>query len=212
MIICFSEKINSFCKINTKNFNITQENVQSLMPSYEDICCKCPNCRAKNNFSYHGTYLRNIVFIREDKCYDFKVKVTRVICNSCGSTHALLPNFIVPYKLYSRDSILSTVANKASTTAIQVAEKIDVSIQLIYNLILLVLRFFSYAHSLNREQNWYENFKEKFFILNCLTICNDEFDEKYFKRYKWIFLMTKFQNMKSPPVTIGVNLILPHNI
>ena len=100
MIICFNDKINTFSKININNFSLTQEHIQELMPSCEDIHCNCPNCKAKSNFSFHGSYVRNISFIRENKIYDFKVTVTRVICNSCGSTHALLPSFIVPYKIF----------------------------------------------------------------------------------------------------------------
>ena len=211
MIICFNDKINSFNKISKENVSLTNEYIQSLMPSCEDIHCNCPKCKAKSNFSYHGSYTRNLTLIREANIYDFKVKVTRVICNSCGSTHALLPNFIVPYKIFSRDSILSTVASKASTSVIKVSREIGISMQLIYNFILLIMKFFPHAHSLNLEQKWYKNFNEKFFTLNCLTICNDEFHIKFFERYKWVFLMDKFQNNKAPPITIGINLILPHN-
>lgn len=211
MIICFSDKINSFCKINKKNFCLTQEYVQNLMPCCEDIHCKCPKCKAKCCFAYHGSYMRNITVIHKGKRYDFRVRVTRVICKSCGSTHALLPNFLVPYKIYTRDSILATIAESLNSSAIKVAEMVEASMQLVYAFIQLLLGFFPHADSLNREQNWYENFNEEYFLLKCVEICNQDFDIKFFERYKWIFLMTKFQNMKSPPIVIGVNLILPHN-
>lgn len=211
MIICINKKINSFLKIIKNNFILTQDYVQEQMPTYEDIHCKCPRCNAKANFSYHGSYYRNISFIREDRIYDFNVSVTRVICNSCGATHALLPDFIVPYKSFSRDSILYVVTNAVSSSVLKVSEKLSISMELIYSFIAIILGFFNYVDSLNREQNYQKNFNKNYFLLNCLIICNDEFDIKFFDRYKWIFLMTKFQNKKPPPITVGVNLILPHN-
>lgn len=207
MIICFNDKINTFSKININNSSLTQEYIQDLMPSCEDIHCDCPNCKAKSNFSFHGSYIRNISFIREDKIYNFRVTVTRVICNSCGSTHALLPSFVIPYKIFSRESFLYVVFQACSTSVLKISEKLNISFQLIYSFIALVLSFFPYADSLNREQPLYKNLNQTYFVLNCLVICDTNFNINFFKRYKWIFLMTKFQNKKPPPLTIGVNLI-----
>lgn len=208
MIICFNDKINTFSKINIKNFSLTQEHLQDLMPSCEDIHCNCPNCKAKSNFSFHGSYIRNISFISENKIYDFKVTVTRVICNSCGSTHALLPSFIVPYKIFSRESFLYAVSQAYSTSVLKTSKKLNISFQLIYSFISLVLSFFPYVDSLNRDKPFYKNLSQTYFALNCLLTCDSNFNINFFKRYKWIFLMTKFQNKKAPPLTIGVNLIV----
>ena len=207
MIICFSEKINSFYKNKLNNCELTQEDVQKLMPCCEDINCKCPKCGAKCNFAYHGSYMRNVSIIQNNKRYDFKVRVTRVICKSCNSTHALIPDFIVPYKIYSRESILGLVEESATCPITKLSNQAEATIQLIYSFIHLVLSFFNQADSLNREQNWHKNFNEEYFISNCVEICNEKFNIKFFKRYKWIFLMTKFQNTTSPPIHIGVNLI-----
>lgn len=207
MIICFNDKINNFSKIYKNNFSFTQEYIQNLMPSCEDIHCNCPKCKAKSNFSFHGSYIRNISFICENGIFDFKVTVTRVICNSCGSTHALLPIFVVPYKIFSRDSFLYVVSQAYSTSVLKTAEKLSLSFQLIYSFIATVLSFFPYIDSLNREKSLYKNFNKTYFILNCLAICDENFYLYFFKRYLWIFLMTKLQNKKPPPFTIGVNLI-----
>ena len=103
----------------TNNSSFSQNDIQKLMPSCEDINCNCPNCNARSNFSFHGSYNRNISFICEDRIYDFKVIVTRVICNSCGATHSLLPSFIVPYKIFSCDSILNVVSEVSTTSVIK---------------------------------------------------------------------------------------------
>lgn len=207
MIICFNNKINTFSKFYKNISSLSQEMVQELMPSCSDIHCNCPNCNAKAHFSYHGSYTRNISFILEHQSFDFKVSVARVICNSCGSTHALLPNFIIPYKIFSRESILNVVSSASSSSVPKTAEKLNISFQLIYSFFALILSFFSYVDSLNREQSLYQNFDKTYFTLNCLVICDDDFCVNFFKHYKWIFLMTKFQNIKPPPINIGINLM-----
>ena len=207
MIICFSEKIKSFQQNNLKTFNFSQEDIQNLMPSLEDISCCCPNCKAYSNFSFHGAYNRNISFIREGKTFDFTVSVTRVICNSCGSTHALFPDFIVPYKHFSRDSFLLVVSKTVSSSVLKVSECFYLSWQFIYACLSIFFAFFNYADSLNKYKNLFKTFNKTYFALNCTTICDDNFNLLFFKHYHWVFLMTKFQNSKSPPITIGVNLI-----
>lgn len=207
MIICFKKKINNFCKKIKNNLILTQDYIQDLMPSCEDITCKCPNCKAKNCFSFHGSYMRNISFVYEKKIYDFHVCVTRVICNSCGSTHALLPDFIVPYKIFSRDSILRIVACACSSSVTKTAESFNTSWELIYSFLAIFLSFFSHVDSLNKDKKIFKTFNKTYFMLNCLVLCDSDFNYIFFKQYKWVFLMTKFQNSKSPPFTIEFNLI-----
>lgn len=207
MIICFNDKIKSFQQNNLKTFNFLQDDIQNLMPSCEDISCKCPICKAKNNFAFHGSYIRNISFIREGKIFDFKVCVTRVICNSCGSTHALLPDFIVPYKIFSRDSILFVVSSSISSSVIKTAESLKLSWQLVYSFLATFFFFFYYVDSLNKDKKIFKTFNRTYFAINSITLCDEKFNLLFFNHYYWIFLMTKFQNNSSPPLTIGVNFI-----
>ena len=206
MIICFNDKINTFSKNNFKNFNFTKNNVQNLMPSINDINCNCPKCNAKPNFSYHGSYFRNISFVTQNSTYDFSVSVTRVICNSCNSTHALLPSFIVPYKIFSLHSILFIVLELYHSSVLKLSNKLNLSFELIYSLFTLFISFFCYVDSLNKNNNTYKNFNLKYFQLHCFDICNNIFLINFFKFYQFPFLMTKFQNMKSPPVYINISI------
>ena len=211
MILCFNDKIKTFYKKNKKNYSFNQEQIQNLMPSCNDITCKCPKCKAKSNFSYHGSYSRNITFICKENTYDFKVTVSRVICNSCGSTHALLPDFIVPYRITSRGSILYIVSTAMSTSVLKTAEKFNISFQQIYAFIALVLSFYAYADSLNKQLNLSNNFNKKYYVLNCVTFCDVNFNINYFKHNKWIFLMKAFQNKTSPPYVQMDVSGSPHN-
>ena len=211
MIICFNKKINTFFKIYKNNFSFTQENVQNIMPNVSDIKCKCPKCKTKSNFSYHGSYLRNISFINDNGIFECKVSVSRAICNSCGSTHALLPSFIVPYRIFSMWSILYVISKAFSSSVTFFSQKLNISIELIYSFLALILSFFDFADSLNREYNFFCNFNKKYFILNCFSICDDKFCISFFYRYKWLFLMSKFRNIKPPPIYISINFSSPHN-
>ena len=206
MIICFNDKINSFCEFNT-NFSYSEQDIQDLMPSCENVHCKCPSCKAKSNFSNHGSYTRNISFITTNKVYDYKVSITRVKCNSCNATHALLPSFVVPYKTYSLESFLYVVSQARSSSAIKVAEALNLSFQLIYYFIATVLSFFNHADSLNREQGLYKNFDRTYFALHCLSICDANFKIMYFNRYQWLFLMTKFQINKPPDLVVDIYIM-----
>lgn len=205
MIICFVEKINTFSEINKKNLKISQQTLQDLMPTEKDIHCACPTCGAKNKFSYHSSYERNFSFLDNDILCDVRLSVTRVICNSCGHTHACIPDFIVPYKIISRDSILSIVSEATKTSVLEVAEKLQISFELIYSYIAILMSFFPKVDILNKEKNFVKNFNQKYFKLNCLKLCSNQFMTQYFNYYQWVFLMTKFQNTTPPPIRIGLN-------
>ena len=208
MIICKSNKIKYF---NKNNLTSSNQNIQALMPTMCDITsCKCPKCHANSNFSIHGYYNRNLVIIsKEDNVsHEYNISITRAICNSCGSTHALLPDFIVPYKLFSFDSIIYIIAEVATSSAYQVANKLNFSFQFIYSIIALFLSFFPQVSLLYRHYSFHkttESFSCKYFSLNCIDICDSNFLKLYFFYFHWIFLMTKFRNIPAPPIYVGIN-------
>lgn len=95
MILLFSEKINNFKKIfkkyeETMDFNFI----------------KCPNCNSDDLIKW-GNYKRNIKYINE-KIEKKIITIKRVKCKKCGKTHALLPLYIVPYKISLLDVILNS--------------------------------------------------------------------------------------------------------
>lgn len=55
---------------------------------------KC-TCGSRGNFHIHATYNRYI----SDGNTENSLCVTRVKCESCNKTHALLPSFIIPYRI-----------------------------------------------------------------------------------------------------------------
>ena len=201
MIICFNDKIKSF---NKNNLNFSNDDLQNAMPTIADISsCKCPKCHAKANFSIHAYYNRNIVFIskNDNSIHEYNLSVTRVICNSCASTHALLPGFIVPYKSFSLSALLYIVSSVATSSVYHMANNLSLSYQFIYSILAIFFSFFYQVDLLNRETNFSKNnFNINYFSLNCLSLCNYDFLQLYFLHYNWIFLMTKFRNIPVPPI------------
>jgi hypothetical protein len=69
----------------------------------------CPHCRAKFNCTYFSSYSRNLITFKNSSntCYD--IVVTRVKCNSCNQTHAVLPDHFIPYGSYSLSFVLTVL-------------------------------------------------------------------------------------------------------
>lgn len=61
----------------------------------ESYDLRCPECGGKTNF--HDDYSRHVHFGEEIEW----ITLYRVICSRCGKTHAIIPDFIRPYKHYS---------------------------------------------------------------------------------------------------------------
>lgn len=55
----------------------------------------CPECGGE--VVYHATYERRVHIDEMDEC----ITIQRVLCKECRITHAVIPDFIRPYKHYS---------------------------------------------------------------------------------------------------------------
>ena len=215
MISLFDEKFNSFDENNLKNFETHSEQnsyIQSLMPDITDIHSQvCPWCHAKNKFIKYGTYSRNISFVIDNNVENYNVKVQRIMCKSCKHTHALLPNFIVPYKIMSISSIALIVQRAVSTSVCKLAEAIGLSIQSIYAFIALVLAFFDDFKILNNsnESTPFKKFNKHYFLTNCIQLSKSNFRLDYFEFYNWFLFMQKFRNNPSPPIVISISKMPP---
>lgn len=86
--------VNIPCKlVNPKNYkDVYNQGVEQY--HYEiEVCDKCSHV----GFHKHGTYPRNIIIYEEE----LVLEIVRIKCTQCGRTHALIPNFAVPYCQYS---------------------------------------------------------------------------------------------------------------
>lgn len=84
---------------------------------YFDSCKKslkiyeeeCPHCHRKGDCRIHAYYYRNAVDFIKRRPVVYRLRILRVIC-SCGRTHAILPDPIIPYSSYSLFFILHVLA------------------------------------------------------------------------------------------------------
>lgn len=103
----------------------------------------CPVCRTKYPYwKRHATYERYIVSFEDGKSITYQVIIIRYRCSSCGHTHALLPEFLVPYRSYSLLFILTVLKDYFSRnlTIEKICEKYSISASTIYSLKVLFLR------------------------------------------------------------------------
>src|SRR5574344_2435185 len=206
MIICFSKKVNDFDEKSLENC----KNIQDYIPTMVNITsnCACPKCKSICNFSYHGSYKRNISIVNTNVNENFSVNITRVKCNSCNSTHALLPSFLVPYKIFTSESILNIITSATKTSVLKTAELLKISYELIYYYIALLIAFWSDLVILNNEKEYIhrKNFDKIYLFNNCLNFCNANFKSDFLHFFKWCFLMSKFRNTLSCKIYIGTSI------
>lgn len=69
----------------------------------------CPTCGLKGGCSPHASYKRYLFDFNDGQKELRQLTVPRVIC-SCGATHAILPDPIIPYLQYSLFYILMVLA------------------------------------------------------------------------------------------------------
>lgn len=190
------------------DFNVNYNNYdEKILNNYSLLTYKCPKCGAEHAFIRHGSYERNICFI--DKDYNIiseKINILRVKCNSCKGTHAILPNDIIPYCIYSLSFILNVLTDyyTANDKISDICSNYSISFQLIYIFILRFTEFFNSCTSVLRTLGFaLPSIKDSIIIaINKYKLkCN--FSYQYFFNCQWIFLMTKFHANIPRPVYIG---------
>lgn len=100
IILCSSESKKNFKKI-IDEYKETEINLRRI---------ECPHCKSDNLIKW-GSYTRNIYYIENSSIEFDVIKIQRVRCKECGHTHALLPNFIVPYRQHALDVIILSIEN-----------------------------------------------------------------------------------------------------
>ncbi|OPY57080.1 MAG: hypothetical protein A4E55_01844 [Pelotomaculum sp. PtaU1.Bin035] len=68
---------------------------ENILRYLEDLALTCPKCGSRTVF--HATYERHVHI---DEIVEW-LTIQRVICIKCSGTHAVIPDFIRPYKHYS---------------------------------------------------------------------------------------------------------------
>ena len=185
--------------------------------TYEDFFsgkCKltkyiCPKCGCIHLVK-HASYQRNLVIFKDNSFCDEKINIIRLICPSCNSTHAVLPNDIVPYCIYSFSLILHILCEYyvSDNSVLWIASKFNISFQLMYSFITRFLTFFYECIQCLKilEILLPENITTSLVAKNIYDYMHkgNNFLKSFLTNFRWCFLMIKFHNMKSPPVYVGM--------
>ena len=94
----------------------------------------CPSCGSRGNCVPHGSYKRVLIDVEYGKVVYGSVEIKRVRCKSCGHTHALLPDYIVPYAAYSLLFILRVLCAYflGRETVEQLCRRYEISPSMLY--------------------------------------------------------------------------------
>lgn len=127
------------CKLKNTILNIRKLYQLSLQQNPRFLLV-CPYCGGKGTCRPRGSYERNLVTFPDKVTAVIRLKIPRVQC-SCGKSHALLPDFIVPYLSYALPMILQILSDyfQRRLTIHGICEKYLVSPPLIYRLKKLFL-------------------------------------------------------------------------
>jgi len=78
------------------------ELLEAMRPDYK----RCPACGATGCCKPHDEYGRDMISIEKGIRKEHEIFIQRVICDSCGATHALLPDVLIPCSSYTLRFIL----------------------------------------------------------------------------------------------------------
>lgn len=90
---------------NSSGFSVVSNALNNIQLGRE----VCPNCGCVGNCRPHASYERWLIDFEDRAPVVHRIVIPRVIC-SCGATHAILPDPIIPYDQYSLFYIIFVLA------------------------------------------------------------------------------------------------------
>lgn len=118
-----------------KNFNSNINEYLKFIANLEVKTIICPNCDTAD-MERHGYYKR-YVNISGTKYY---IRILRVRCKSCGHTHAVLPDFIIPYLHEPIVDMINVITSRTSNSIEDNIKKIKYKIKKKWKPMLYSLR------------------------------------------------------------------------
>lgn len=157
--------------INCNLININQENYDEIINDLDLYRLICPKC-GHSGLKIHGYYSRKL----KTKLGTIYLRVIRVICKECGSTHALLLSCIVPYSSMDLKSHIRII-NKDNIKGLMLEiSDIDES-NVAYTLKMYKLHYKERLLSVdikiddNLVFNCFKHFNKQFMQIKCTSNC-----------------------------------------
>lgn len=144
----------------------------------------CPYCGCIDNFDSFASYQRDMITVVDGFRKQVTLTIPRLQCNSCGHTHALLPDVLIPYGSYSLHFILHILHQYLHrTTSVQVlCDTWEISISTLYG----------WIHLFEAQGSLWLGILERIIKLNqegLLRVAHiSDFPALFYLRYKFSFL------------------------
>ena len=105
----------------------------SFMDGFRPELQTCPCCGVKGSCRVHSYYNRSLVDFIGGSHVRHSLCILRLVC-TCGHTHAVLPDFIIPYSGYGLFFILRVLAERFLhlSTAERLCERFSISLSQLY--------------------------------------------------------------------------------
>ena len=129
-----------FIKLNQLHFS-DQQIFDTAVSAFTPSKCTCPKCGAVGRFIELRSYERDLISIDSGRRIDATLTIPRYRCESCGRSHALLPDVLIPYGSYSLRFILFILQAylKRSCTVAEFCEGWSIAISTLYDWIHLFI-------------------------------------------------------------------------
>lgn len=103
----------------------------------------CPKCGAKHCFHRHASYHRYLTLWEGGCLKEECLKILRLQCGSCKSTHAILTMDMIPFCIYSIQAFLALAAGclDEGSSVPKTEVRTGVSFQLIYRFLRLLREY-----------------------------------------------------------------------
>ena len=165
---------------------------ECIIPSDKFLTEKCPKCGKNHLKLFNSTYSRNVILKINNILIKVKLVVPRLICENCSSTHAVLPDFCVPLKKYSKDAIIEIVNLAIEKGTEEVAATLNIDSKQVRRFINVVrsaicnLSVLAYKLKVTMEFILYK-LKDLYRLIKQIP----NITEKYFEEFRSIFLYEK---------------------
>jgi hypothetical protein len=115
--------------------------VQDTIDKYIHYGKLCPHYGSFGTLESYGGYSRGLSYRRKVKTVDSIIWIRRFECSSCGGTHALLPDILTPYSIYSlRFKLLAITAYfERGCSVAALCESFDIAVSTLYEWLKLLI-------------------------------------------------------------------------
>ena len=122
------------CKLNYLHISAI-DLFNEYMLNFKPNDYKCPHCQVVHpDWKRHAVYERYLISYENRNTITYQITIIRCKCSSCGHTHAILPDCIIPYQSYSLLFILAVMRDYfiSSLSVEAICVKYDISVSTLY--------------------------------------------------------------------------------